>query len=279
MILQTYRRLTGLTLGTLLGLAFGVPFQAINSLAMPNLPFYQPPFGMLPNILLCALLGGLSGLLCAWPQSSFAGVLSAAVTGSIFLELAGSLVGPPLPPEKIGGLIVSLTVLLLPMTGLLGAVFSLLRWLINKQVEYHLDRAPFWRRLVAPVVLVCLIGGLSASTLYPPEGQQRIKEMNALIQTGLQAADAASMPPAFAKFAEAFKQRAIPDYTLQWIKNDLIDWRIGQPAGYQEWQYSIAAARFDNGWLVACLFSPAEGPPNCKSYDRDPSVNYPAESN
>ena len=184
-----------------------------------------------------------------------------------------------MPPEKIGGLILSLTVLLLPMIGLLGAVLSLLRWIVNKQVEYQADRASLLRRLVVPVLLVCLVGGLSATVLYPPEGQLRVKEMNALIQTGLQAVDTASMPPAFAKFGDTFKQRATPHYALQWVKSDLIDWRIGQPAGHQEWQLSIAVARFDNGWIVACLFAPSDQPPNCRAYDRDPSVKYPDDVN
>ena len=272
MTTQTYRCLVGLVLGMALGLAYGIPSQAINALALPNVTFYQPPFGMLPNILICATLGGLSGLICAWPKSSFLGVVIAAVSGSVFLLIAGSVYGAPVAPEKVGGLIVTLTVLLLPMTGLLGALFTTLRWLINKQLEYHADRASLLRRLIAPVLLVCIIGGLSATVGYPPEGQQRIKEMNALIQAGLQAVDAASVPPAFAKFGETFKQRATPNYTLQWVKSDLVDWRIGQPAGYQEWQLSIAVARFDNGWTVACIFSPDEAPSNCRGYDRDPTL-------
>jgi hypothetical protein len=269
---RTYRRLVGLALGAVLGLAYAVPSQAANSLAIPNVPFYQPPLGMLPNILVCALLGGFIGLICAWPRSSFAGVLIAAVSGSIFLELAGSLYGSQVPPEKIGGLIVSLTVLMLPIVGLLGAVFSVLRWMINKQMEYRADRMSLLRRLAVPALIVCIIGGVSATTLYPPEGQQRIKEMNALIQTGLQAVDAASMPQAFARFTDTFNQRATPHYALQWIKSDLIRWRIGQPAEFQEWQLSIAVAHFDNGWVVACLFSPDDAPPNCRAYDRDPTL-------
>jgi hypothetical protein len=158
-------------------------------------------------------------------------------------------------------------------------VLSLLRWIVNKQVEYHADRASPLRRLIAPILVVCIVGGLSATVLYPPEGQQRIKEMNALIQAGLQAGDAASVPPSFAKFADTFKQRATPNYTLQWIKSDLIRWRIGQPAEYHEWQLSIAVARFDDGWVVACLFSPSEAPPNCRAYDRDPSANHPDDLN
>lgn len=269
---QTYRRLTGLALGMLVGLAYGVPSQAINTLAVSGVTFHQPPLGVLPNILICAGLGGLAGVICAWPRSSFAGVLIAAVCGSVFLLLAGSLSGGYVPSEKMGGLVVSLTVLLLPVIGLLGALFTALRWIINKQVEYHIDRASPLRRLAAPFLLVCIMGGLSATVLYPPEGQQRIREMNALIQAGLRAADAESVPPALAKFGETFKQRASPNYTLQWTNSDLIKWRIGQPAGFQEWQISVAAARFDNGWVVACLFSPGEAPPNCRAYDRDPTL-------
>lgn len=269
---QTYRRLIGLTLGLLLGLAYGIPSQAINALANPSVTFYQPPFGMLPNILICATMGGLAGLICAWPKSSFLGVIIAAVSGSVFLLIAGSLYGGPVAPTKVGGLILTLTVLLLPVIGLLGAVFTALRWLVNKQVEYHADRAALLRRLIAPVLLVCIIGGLSAAVQYPPEGQQRIKEMNDLVLMGLRASDAASVPPAFAKFGETFKQRATSDYALHWVKSDLVDWHIGRPAGYQDWQLSIAVARFDNGWIVACIFSPDEAPSKCQAYDRDPTL-------
>jgi hypothetical protein len=272
MTTQTYQRLTGLVLGMLLGLAYGIPSQAINALAVPDVTFYQPPFGMLPNLLICVTVGGLAGLICAWPNSSFLGVMIAAVIGSICLLIAGTLYGGPLAPERIGRLLATMTVLLLPMFGLLGAVFTALRWLINKQVEYHIDRTTPLRRLVAPVLLICIIGGLSAAVQYPPEGHQRIREMDVLIQAGLQASDAASVPPAFAKFGETFKQRATSNYMLQWVKSDLVDWRISQPAGYQEWQLSIAVARFDNGWIVACIFSPDEAPSNCREYDRDPTV-------
>lgn len=269
---HTYRRLTGLVLGLLLGLAYGIPSQAVNSLAVPSVTFYHPPFGMLFNILLCAGLGGIAGLICAWPAGSLAGVMIAAVCGSVVLLTAGSLYGGQVPPGQYGGLIATLTVLLLPTIGLLGALFTLLRWMINKQVEYRIDRASLPRRLAAPVLLICIVGGLSATVLYPPEGQQRTQEMNTLVQASLQAADAAGLPPAFARFGDTFKRRATTEYMLQWIKSDLNRWGIGQPAQYQEWQLSIAVARFDNGWVVACLFAPGETPPNCRAYDRDPTL-------
>jgi hypothetical protein len=272
MTIQTYRRLTGLVLGMVLGLAYAIPSQAFNSLSLPAIPLYQPPFGALINILICAVLGGLVGLICAWPRGSLAGVLIAATSGSVFLLIAGSFYGGPMPSERIGRLAATLTVLLLPVVGFLGALFTALRWIINKQVEYHSDRVSWLRRLVIPILVVGVVVGLSAAVVYPPEGQLRIKEMNALIQAGLQAGDAASVPPAFAKFGETFKQHATPNYSLQWITSDLIEWRTGLPAGYQEWQLSIVVARFEDGWLVACIFSPDEAPAHCRAYDRDPTL-------
>jgi hypothetical protein len=227
---------------------------------------------MLPNILVCAVFAGLMVLICAWPQGTFLGVLIAAITTSVLVGLIGSFYGTQFSAQRVGGIFASLTVLLLPLIGLFGAVFTLLRWLVNKQVEYHADHASLLRRLVVPGLLLCLVAGISASALYPPEGRQRIQEMNALVQAGIQAPDAAGVPPAFAKFADSFKQRATSDYALQWLKSDLIEWRIGRPAEFQEWQLSIAVARFENGWMVACLFAPDERPPNCQAYDRDPTL-------
>jgi hypothetical protein len=269
---QTYRRTFGAAFGAALGLAFGVMSQATNPLAVPGVTFHQPPLGMWGNIVGAVLACGLIGFLVAWWDSAFISILIAALVVGLGIELVGTLYGTQVPPDGIGPLILTIAVLWLPMTGLLGALFIVLRWIVNKQVEQRRDRASVLRRLLLPGLALIVVGGIGATAMYPAEGQQRIQEMNVLLQAGLESADAASVPPAFAKFAATFKQRATTGYTLQWIKSNLIDWRIGQPAEYQEWQLSIAAARFDNGWVVACLFAPSEAPPNCLAYDRDPTL-------
>jgi uncharacterized membrane protein YidH (DUF202 family) len=276
---DTYRRLYGMTLGAALGLAFGLTSQTLNSLAIPDVMFHQPPLGLGGNLASSVLIGGSIGLVSCWLASSLISVTIAAVLGSIGLELVGSFYGTVMSPDQVGTVLFTLLILLLPMTGLLAAVFGLLRWIVNKQVEQWRDHASLLRHMLVPTAAILILGSIGATALYPAEGQQRIKDMNALIEAGLQAADATSVPPAFARFAETFKQRATPNYTLQWIKGDLVEWRIGQPAEFKEWQLSIAAARFDDGWVVACLFSPDEEPPNCKTYDRDPALNYPDNSN
>ena len=52
---QTYRRCAGLILGALIGLAFGSVSQGVNSLFLPGIPLYQPPFGPIGNSLLASL--------------------------------------------------------------------------------------------------------------------------------------------------------------------------------------------------------------------------------
>ena len=269
---QTYRRIFGAIFGAALGLAFGVMSQAGTPLVMPGVTLHQPPLGMWGNIAGVVLAGGLVGFLIAWSSNSFISVVSAALITGLGVEMIGTLYGTQVPPEGIGRLILMIAILWLPMTGLLGALFLVVRWIINKQVEQRRDRASLLRRLVLPGLALIIVGGIGATAIYPIEGQQRIKEMNDLIQAGLQASDAASIPPVLAKFGETFKQRATPHYTLQWVKSNLIDWRVGQPAGYQDWQLSIAVARFDNGWIMACIFSPGGAPSNCRAYDRDPTL-------
>jgi hypothetical protein len=275
---DTYRRLYGLLLGAALGLAFGLTSQVLNSLVIPGIVFHQPPLGMMGNLVSCLLVCGLIGLVSCWLTSSLISVLIAAVLGSIGVELIGTFYGTSMSPEEVGTVLFTLLILLLPMTGLLGAIFGLLRWIVNKQVDLHREHAPLLRRIVLPGAAILIAAVIGATSFYPAEGQQRIKEMNDLMQAGLHAADAASLPPALASYAESFKQQATPYYTLQWIKGDgMLRWRIGHPGGFQDWQFSIAAARFDNGWTLACLFIPDNSTPHCQAYDRDPTLNYPQD--
>jgi hypothetical protein len=228
----------------------------------------------------CVLMGGSIGLVSCWLTSSFISVLIAAMLGGIGVELVGSFYGTATPSDQVGNLLFTLVILLLPMTGLLAAVFGLLRWIVNKQVEHRLDHIPLVRRSLLPTAAIVILGVIGATALYPAEGQQHIKEMNSFVQAGLRATNATDWPPAFAHYTEAFQQHATPRYTLQWIRGDgLLRWRIGQPAGFQPWQYSIVAARFDTGWTLACLFMPDDSAPHCQAYDRDPSLNYPNNPN
>jgi len=58
---HTYCRLYGMTLGAAWGLAFGLTSQTLNSLAVPDVMFYQPSLGMTANGDVSFLSATLSG--------------------------------------------------------------------------------------------------------------------------------------------------------------------------------------------------------------------------
>jgi hypothetical protein len=273
---RTYRRLFGLVFGAAVGLAFAVTSQAVNPLLLPGVTFHQPPLGLWGNLAGAALACGLIGVLVAWWDNTLTSILIAAVLTGLCVELVGAFYETYIPPAEVGPLLVTLLILWLPMTGLLGAVFFLLRWIINKQVEQRRDRTALWRRVVWPGLALIIAGGIGAIAIYPAEGQLRVREMDALIQAGLRAPDRAAFPAGLSAVAEPFRQHATPAYTLQWVRGDgLPPWRIGQPAGYQSWELSIVAARFVDGWILACLFLPRTTDIRCHSYERDPTVKRP----
>lgn len=275
---QTYRRIFGAVFGAALGLTFSWMSQAINPLIMPGVTFHQPPWGMWGNIMGAALACGLMGLLVAWWNSSFGSIVVAALITGLGVELIGTFYGTYIPPEGIGPLILMIAILWLPMTGLLGALFFVLRRIMNKQVEQRRDRDSIFRRMLLPGLALIIAGGIGAIAIYPAEGQQRLREMDALLQAGLQAPDQASLPAALSAVADPFRQHATPRYTLEWIRGDALrSWRIAQPGGYQVWEFSIVAARFAGGWVLACLFVPRTTDPRCQFFERDPTIKYPPQ--
>lgn len=268
---KTLRRVLGVIYGAMLGLAFSSVTQLINFTVVPDIPLYHPPFGPAGNIALFTVAGAVVGLIGCWLESSLISVIIAGFLSSIVLELAGSLTGEPLSPDQAGRLFFTLLILVMPMTGLLGVFIGAFRWIVNQVVDgrhFHHSRL---RRSLLPIGTVLLLGGLGLMALLPPEGQQRVTDMHALIQAGLQANSADALPaPLRGRAVDEFLTHATPEYTLQYVRSELINWRIGQPVEYQEWQLLVVAARFNTGWVLACLYTPDDQPPNCRSFDRDP---------
>ena len=90
---RTRRCLVGTLLGAGLGLAYGLVSQWINAVAVPGVPFYQPPFGPLGNTALGLVVGAFLGLVTAWPHDAFVGVLAGCGAGAVLIELVVLLTG------------------------------------------------------------------------------------------------------------------------------------------------------------------------------------------
>ena len=69
--------------GIIIGLAFGFPnaliSQFINVWALPGIPLYDLPIGRVASVVLISLFMGLTGLIVAWDEESFWGLLGSGL--------------------------------------------------------------------------------------------------------------------------------------------------------------------------------------------------------
>ncbi len=262
-----YRRIAGVAIGAGLGLIFGLVSQGINSIAVPGIPFYQPPFGLVVNAVLCILGGALLGLLSAWPHESVLGIATASVAGAL---CAGglTLATAHLDRNSGTGVVMTTLVLLLPLSALVVPVVWSLRWATNKQEDSYLAGYFMWSRVLAPLILVMVTGGLAATALYPPEARPVLVRMNAMVRAGLAASDPQALPPPLqSESLDGFLDHATDAYTLEWTRQLDRYGMIVYPTASPRDQ-SVVIARFENGWTLACLFAAFEVEPVCKPLRR-----------
>ena len=261
------RCLMGTLLGAGLGLAYGLVSQWINAVAVPGVPFYQPPFGPLGNTVLSFAVGALLGLAAAWPDDAFVGVLAGCAAGAVLVELVVLLTGQV--GSRMMAAKATLTVFtFLPFAAILVVPIGLVRWAIGKQEDLRSDGAPAWKRVLLPLLLLLVAGALGAPALYPARGQTVVARMNAIVQAALPAADRSALPAQFggetiqAIVVPGYPERAKGDYTLDWKKSELGRFAIPRPI-HNESEQSAVVARFDNGWEFVCLFITSNADPRC----------------
>lgn len=262
-----YRRVAGVVIGAGLGLVYGVVSQSINPIAFPTLPFYQPPHGSVVNAMLCFIGGALVGLVSAWPQESVFGIFVASVASAVVIG------GTTLATARIDwnsgpGVVLSVLILLLPITAMVVPIVASLRWATNKQEDSYRAGYWTWSRVLAPLLLLIVTGGLAATALYPPEARPALERVNALVQAGQAASDIHALPESFKSEAMAgFLDNAKGAYTLEW--NRRFD-RYGSVMlpGVDPREQSVVVVHMQNGWIFACLFASFDAEPVCKNVPR-----------
>lgn len=262
---EAFRRWAGVWLGASVGLAFGVVSQTINLVALPGIPLYQAPFGPVGNILLFTLLGAALGGVCGWHFGSAEGVLISSAIGALIL-LAFIIVSG-YRWETLGTRLVGALSLFMPAAAALVPGLALLRWVINEQEEYrNLPRLAF-QRLWRPILLFCLAAAVGALWLMPDQGQRSLRQMDQLLQAGR---NSASLPEPLAPPEVAdFKGNAKGGYALAWDRYSISRFGIGYfpKAG---WDPTATIARFDNGWMLVCIYTNPDFPPSCKGFGDAP---------
>lgn len=267
-------RLSGLVLGALAGLAYGLLSQSINEMLLPGIPLAHYPFGPFGNCALAMVVGALVGIVCGWPLGSINGALAGALAITVALEVRGVII------NNLG--IAQIATLDFAAVTLAGAavvfffaipVGMLLRWAIDSQFE---SRRPAlsWARLKGPLALAALACGTGALAYYPADTRQALRDMNALIQQGLKAATVATLPGPLRNENKVidFMLSASPRYTLEESDDPVLRRGLGWLSRVNS---VIIVARFEGGWTLVCLHEPRDAPLECRSFrpNQAPRVN------
>lgn len=270
MLYPNHRKWFGVIFLTASGFAYGLLSQTINHLFMPGIPLYQPPFGALGNIILAGLVGASLGYLIASSESGSVGVSWGSLLGGLFIVIATLLTGN-VEGEILWQKISAVVIIFLPTAAVLAPLLILFRWMIGREEESYRNAAkgyPYsrFRRYALPIAVVLAAGALGSLSLYNDLGRAVTPRMQKLIQQGQKAANTEALPlplrpPGVTHFLE---QKGVR-YTLQWDKDDQNQFAIPRPAG-STFDQSTVIARFDTGYLLACMFPDKTSQPACKDF-------------
>jgi hypothetical protein len=265
-----YRRTYGLLLGALTGLAYTLVAQHINAARMPGIPFYQPPLGPVGNTLIGLGVGALLGVITAWAETGAKGVLAASLAGSALLVGAGLVTGQSDPTAWTDKLI-ALAIIFVPSAAILAPALIFFRWLVNREEEAYRESAtwrppPLLPRLMLPALLVLGAASAGLTSQYNDLGRAVTPRMHDLIQMGRSAPSSADLPaPLQAVSVQFFYENRTHSYTLQWDKDDNNKFAIPRP-NTSPFDQSTVIARFENGYLLACVYPDPNYEPRCKDF-------------
>ncbi len=260
-----YRRIAGFCLGALVGMTYGLVWQYGDRLAIPGTPLYQPPFGLLGNVLMFGAGAGLLGLLAAWPRSGVAGTSIASALSAVAIVVWSYAQAAGRATENLGATLVTGLFVALPFWGLLVPALGALRWVVSHDEEARRDHERWYRRIWQPVLLLLAVGLLTLPARYNEDARTLLARTNQMLQSA-EAGRALPEPLASTEFAARGKGA----YELSWERQHIEKYRIPRP-GRNFDQHSVVVARFKNGWNLVCLYITLDDPPVCRGMEELPS--------
>ena len=258
------RCILGVIFGMMLGLAYGVVSQWINSVLLPGIPLFIPPPGRFATFLVEVLGGGALGFLVTWPDEFIIGVLISAAAGTFFSSLI-TLQTETGNPESMFGTSVLLFLTFLPRVFILLPVVLLVRWVVYVWEQETLYATySFQRRLRSVLLLIVISLAAGILSLYPGDTRKSLTNLNELILAGRQAYSISSLPQPLQRVS-GFLQYSNSPFTLKLVSNP-DDIPVPRPtAGYNR-DVTAIEVFFVNGFHFGCVYTPPNEQPSCVDY-------------
>lgn len=260
-----YRRIAGFCLGALVGITFATVWQYGDRLVIPGVPLYQPPFGLIGNILMFGFGAGVLGLITAWTRNGIGGTFLAAAVSAVAIVGWAYLSAAAIVRQNVVGAMVTGIFIALPFWGLLVPALGGLRWVVNRNEEAVRDRDKWYRRIWPPLVLLLVVAAISLTAVYDEDARTLIAWTDNMLRRA-QAGGAVPGPLAGTEFST----RGQGAYELSWEHQNIEKYRIPRP-GRNFDQHSVVVARFKNGWNLVCLYVTLDDPPLCRGMEELPS--------
>ena len=252
------------TYGFIIGIAFGLVFsyisQFINSWMLPGIPLFDLPIGRITTVILTTLALSVLGVIVAWDQESFWGV----VGGTFFLVVMDSAKAylNSGSSQAIASFFIFLYTFLPRLIIYLPLAF-LFRWALN-----NLDNSvPGYQRglrrpLKVLVVLLTLAVMGGRFSMLVPEARQALQDGNALVLEGISAIDSKSDLPKPLRDVYGFSTYAKGPYTLEW-NSDVNILPLAKPVAGFGVTESLILVHFENKYMFGCVYTPPSRVPQC----------------
>lgn len=257
------------TYGFVIGIAFGLPYsyisQFINTWILPGVPLFELPIGRLTTVVLTCLALGVLGVIVAWDEESFFGLIG----GALFLVILGS--AQAFINSGSSQAVTSFFLFLftfLPRLIIYLPLAYLFRWVVN-----NLDRSvPGYPRglrrplqVIAVLWILAVIGGRFSA--LAPEARQALQDGNELVLEGMSARDSGSELPEPLAPVDGFSTYAKGSYTLEW-SSDVDSLPVTRPIADFGVIESLIIFRFENNYQFGCAYTPPSRVPKCINITR-----------
>lgn len=255
--------------GFMIGLAFGLPFaiisEFINIWMLPGIPLFELPLGRVTTTVLTTLFMSILGLMVAWDEESFWGLLG----GSMFIVIISSLQAKYNSGVSEG--VTSFFLFLftfLPRLIIYLPLTLFLRWVLNNfdrtaSISSGRKGSPFLAILA--LLALAVIGG--RYSILAPEAHQALQDGNALILEGISAVENGMDLPEPLLVVDGFSTYANGPYTLEW-SSDVDQLPVTRPIAEFGVTESLIIFRFENTYQFGCVYTPPSRVPKCINITR-----------
>lgn len=255
--------------GFMIGLAFGLPFaiisEFINIWMLPGIPLFELPLGRVTTTVLTTLFMSILGLIVAWDEESFWGLLG----GSLFIVIVSSLQAKYNSGVSEG--VTSFFLFLftfLPRLIIYLPLTLFLRWVLNNfdrtaSISSGRTGSPFLAILA--LLALAVIGG--RYSILVPEAHQALQDGNTLILEGMSAVENGMNLPEPLLVVDGFSTYANGPYTLEW-SSDVDQLPVTRPIAEFGVTESLIIFRFENTYQFGCVYTPPSRVPKCINITR-----------